>query len=390
MDLEELQQHWNQFGEDDPLWAVLTSPDKKHGRWDQQEFFQTGVTEIASILELVDQAAAKEGTPLVRGRSLDFGCGVGRLTQALGESFARCDGVDIAPSMLKAAEEWNRHGDRCRYHLNTRDDLVIFEDESFDFVYTAHVLQHMEPQYSRRYIEEFLRVLKPGGYLLFELVTERVSGASEPLPDDGFAAKITLPAAAPQVSAGRPFMVPVRVENASRQTWPATGADGWYLVTVGNHWCHASGQPFVVDDGRALLPRDLAPGETVTVELEATAPSEPGTYCLEVDVVQEGVAWFADRGSAKARLDVVVPPPTGPGQTLLGRVASKARRALARNPSSGPTQPIMEMHGISEGAVKQLVESRHGRLIKTVDWDDFSQVVSTDWIRRGFLVIKES
>ena len=31
------------------------------------------------------------------GRALDFGCGVGRLTQALAGKFSECDGVDIAP-----------------------------------------------------------------------------------------------------------------------------------------------------------------------------------------------------------------------------------------------------------------------------------------------------
>ena len=36
-----------------------------------------------------------------RSRSLDFGCGIGRLTQAMAEFFEVCDGVDISPTMIR-------------------------------------------------------------------------------------------------------------------------------------------------------------------------------------------------------------------------------------------------------------------------------------------------
>ncbi len=48
-------------------------------------------------------------------RALDFGCGVGRLTQALARHFNIVDGVDIAPSMIELANQFNRSGGRCRY-----------------------------------------------------------------------------------------------------------------------------------------------------------------------------------------------------------------------------------------------------------------------------------
>ena len=57
-------------------------------------------------------------------QALDFGCGVGRLTQALAEHFERVAGVDIAASMIARARQENRHGDRVRYVVNERSDLA--------------------------------------------------------------------------------------------------------------------------------------------------------------------------------------------------------------------------------------------------------------------------
>ena len=47
MEIKELQRNWDSFGTTDPLWAILTVPNKRHNKWDQDEFFATGVTEIA-------------------------------------------------------------------------------------------------------------------------------------------------------------------------------------------------------------------------------------------------------------------------------------------------------------------------------------------------------
>ena len=60
------------------------------------------------------------------------------------------------------------------------------------------------------------------------------------------------------------------------------------------------------DDGRAPLASDLRPGESREMELTVNAPKEPGEYTLEVDGLQEGVSWFALKGSKTARARVRV------------------------------------------------------------------------------------
>ncbi|MDP8982055.1 MAG: class I SAM-dependent methyltransferase [Acidobacteriota bacterium] len=165
MSLRSLQRNWQLFGSTDPFWAIITDPLKKGNRWDVDEFFRTGVDEAASILALVEAVR-----PLPEKlRALDFGCGAGRITQALGAHFAEILGVDIAPSMIALAERHNRLGDRCRYLLNTEPDLRIFPDRHFDLIYSVITLQHMPPHLARGYLKEFLRVLRPEGALLFQV-----------------------------------------------------------------------------------------------------------------------------------------------------------------------------------------------------------------------------
>ncbi len=175
MNLEELKRNWTKFGQKDPLWAIITWPDKKGRKWRLDEFFETGEKEISAIIEVLDSVNPN----LERKMALDFGCGVGRLTLALAAYFDEVSGVDIAPSMIKLAKKYNRYGNRCKYYTNEAETLEIFADNKFDFVYSNLVLQHMRPEYSKGYIREMLRVLKPGGILIFQLPSER---SSKPLP----------------------------------------------------------------------------------------------------------------------------------------------------------------------------------------------------------------
>lgn len=176
MGLDDLQKNWDAYGKEDPMWAILTVPEKKGGKWDPEEFFKNGEEEISKrMTELKSQHIS-----LTYGRALDFGCGVGRLTQGLCLYFDECHGVDIAPSMIEAAQKYNRYGEKCYYHVNEKNDLQLFPDNYFDFIYSVIVLQHMQPAYSRKYIEEFLRVLASDGVLIFQMPAELVQQPEEP------------------------------------------------------------------------------------------------------------------------------------------------------------------------------------------------------------------
>lgn len=171
MSLKELRRNWDRFGKTDPLWAVLTTPGKRGGRWRLDEFFRTGDEEVAMIMEYMRSL----GIDPDRSKALDFGCGVGRLTRALASHFGKVCGVDIAPSMIRLAKKYNRQCTRCAFYLNARADLEIFAAGTFTFIYSSITLQHVEPEYCKAYLREFLRILVPGGFLIFNLPSEQVS-----------------------------------------------------------------------------------------------------------------------------------------------------------------------------------------------------------------------
>lgn len=162
--LEPVRKAFEEFGRKDPLYAALSRKRYRGNRWDPEEFFRTGREEIADVIDYLDGLAVEPE----RGRALDFGCGVGRLTQALAEHFDHVVGVDIARSMIERARRYEAHGDRVRYRVNTAPDLRLFEDASFDFVYSNKVLQHIPPEAQAAYMGEFVRVLRPGGAAVFQ------------------------------------------------------------------------------------------------------------------------------------------------------------------------------------------------------------------------------
>ncbi len=164
MRLSAVQQYWDRQAHADPMWAILTDPAKAGGRWDADEFFATGIRDIGAVME---QAAAW-GKPTARRTALDFGCGIGRLSQALAGHFDHVYGVDISSKMIELARDHNRKGARVEYLCNLTGDLSRFADGSMDMIYSWITLQHVRPRYAARYMQEFLRVLAPGGLLLFQ------------------------------------------------------------------------------------------------------------------------------------------------------------------------------------------------------------------------------
>jgi SAM-dependent methyltransferase len=171
MRLSTVQRYWDRQAHADPMWAILTDPAKADGRWDPQEFFATGTHEVDVFM----QRAEAWGHPLARRAALDFGCGIGRLTQALAGHFEQVYGVDIAPRMIELAREHNRQGSRCEYRWNPENHLQSFGDGSMNMIYSWITLQHMRPRHAREYMREFLRVLAPGGLLLFQYPSRPIS-----------------------------------------------------------------------------------------------------------------------------------------------------------------------------------------------------------------------
>ncbi len=386
MELKELQRNWTLFGDTDPFGSILSEPSKLGGNWEIGEFFRKGVEEIAEVMDRARSLRPDFGI----GEALDFGCGAGRLTQALCLHFDRCHGVDIAPSMIRHARRYNTHGDRCTYHLNEVDDLRLFEDDRFDFVYSMVVLQHMRPEYARSYLAEFIRVLVPGGLIVFQLPAgpnEEGTHAS-PLPDSAFRAEIEPLARPSALRQGERATLRLRLKNNGDTPWPAWwDPHGRYNVNIGNHWLDQDGNMLVHDDGRMGLDKDLKPGQEVETSLTVTAPDRPGRYVLEVDLVQEANCWFKQKGSPTATISLEVRPDRPRRLSRIFRKIRGGAKASAAEPAPAPESgrdalPIMEMYGIERPEVEALIE-RNGAKLLNVDTTTMG-----DWIHGRYFVTK--
>ena len=166
MDPSRHKEAWEELGKLDPLWAILSIPDRKFGKWNLESFYRSGEVEIGKLLE----DAARLKCPLRRERVLDFGCGVGRITRPLSGHFEKVFGVDVSESMITQARDQNRERPNCEFLVNNQDRLEMFTSDHFDLIYSNLVLMHLP---SRMMIEaclsEFVRTLRSGGLLVFQL-----------------------------------------------------------------------------------------------------------------------------------------------------------------------------------------------------------------------------
>jgi SAM-dependent methyltransferase len=88
----------------------------------------------------------------------------------LADHFPEVTGIDVAPSMIELARTYAAAaGSACTFVLNERRDLSAFPDRTFDLVFNTLVLQHIPPEPTRPCLSELVRVLKPGGVVVYQL-----------------------------------------------------------------------------------------------------------------------------------------------------------------------------------------------------------------------------
>ena len=161
MSVRRHRRDWEELAEVDPLWAVLSDPERRGGRWQLDEFLATGDADADRVLRV----AGVLGRPARRGRVLDFGCGVGRVTRAFARHFDEAVGVDVSAAMVDHARHLNADVPNVRFETLSR-----LEDGAFDLVYSRIVLQHLpRAADALGYVDDFLRAARPDGLVVFQL-----------------------------------------------------------------------------------------------------------------------------------------------------------------------------------------------------------------------------
>jgi glycosyltransferase involved in cell wall biosynthesis len=129
----------------------------------------------------------------------------------------------------------------------------------------------------------------------------------ERLPDEAFHLEWVASELPVSAGTGEVLRVSVTVRNTSTTSWPdlaSARADGWFAVRLGFRWWRED--RVLGEDGRGELSSPLPPGKTTTIDAHVTAPMTPGTYRLQVDMLQEMVAWFETKGAPRLETAVLV------------------------------------------------------------------------------------
>ncbi len=151
---------WLEVGEHDPDWGVLTYRGRRNA-WAraQDEFYQTGVDDVAECLALLPS--------LPRGKALDFGAGTGRLSFALAAHFASVTCVDVSSSMRAVLLE--------RARTRGIQNIEVIPSEALPapghaFVLSLITLQHLSgPREIEHSVQVLVASLTPGGFGILEV-----------------------------------------------------------------------------------------------------------------------------------------------------------------------------------------------------------------------------
>jgi len=134
--------------------------------WDLDSFLASGEEDFQ---RLVVPALARCGLPASGQRLLELGCGAGRMTHSFARRFARVYAFDLSREMLARARQIHSARKNILWLLGNGSDLSCVASGSMDFVFSYLVLQHLpEETLVFQYIREMLRVLRPGGAILFQ------------------------------------------------------------------------------------------------------------------------------------------------------------------------------------------------------------------------------
>ena len=152
-----MREDWNSRAREDAGYYVA------FGRRDQDDagFFATATEVINSLEWELRRVPAVE-----RGgwKALEIGCGPGRLMRPMARYFAEIHGVDVSDEMIARAKEKLADIPNAFPHATDGASLSLFPDESFEFLYSYAVFQHIPSrEVVYHYLREIHRVLKVGG-----------------------------------------------------------------------------------------------------------------------------------------------------------------------------------------------------------------------------------
>lgn len=176
---------WEEMAQENPLFAVMTTaamadaPATDFTRAQRDELFRKG---RKLFFDQLRRPLAKVMFTREDALVVEYGCGVGRILNAVVEAGYRCAGIDISPTMLEHCRRLVPQVEAL-YPLDD-DGRCAMPDESARAVFSFAVVQHIASL--SRYLtafDEMCRILQPGGLLTVQLNCKDFEGGDLEAPE---------------------------------------------------------------------------------------------------------------------------------------------------------------------------------------------------------------
>ncbi|MGG7153602.1 class I SAM-dependent methyltransferase, partial [Clostridium neonatale] len=95
---------------------------------------------------------------------LDFACGKGRIAEVIRNKCRSLICCDISKEAIDSCKERFKKFENVKYIVG-KENEIDFEDSSIDFIYSWDAMVHFSYKNIDRYLCEFFRIVKPGGYV---------------------------------------------------------------------------------------------------------------------------------------------------------------------------------------------------------------------------------
>jgi ubiquinone/menaquinone biosynthesis C-methylase UbiE len=167
---------WQAWGEKDPLFGVIPQPGRERDGtqpWTDRDFYDTGRVDW----EELSQRWQRYG--LVPESCLEIGCGAGRLTRFIADTFSKVYGIDVSEGMIAYAREHMPMNVELRL---TNGVALPVPDSSITGVFSVIVFLHFDRrEHAAAYFREMARALKPGGTIMIQLPLHSWPSNAKPL-----------------------------------------------------------------------------------------------------------------------------------------------------------------------------------------------------------------
>lgn len=146
-----MRAEWNERARTNARWFIASDVGS------EAEFVHSGARDTAFALRGLEPAW------VAGAKALEIGCGAGRMTAFLATRIDHVVAVDVSTEMIDLARARLEAVTNVELHATNGEDLAVFAADTFDFVLSYIVFQHVPKSIVQTYFQEIRRVLRPGG-----------------------------------------------------------------------------------------------------------------------------------------------------------------------------------------------------------------------------------